>query len=338
MNISRRDMPIRVLSAAIAMNARRARSVVRSPLKTHQLALLVHLDEERRLARAAEVVGLTQPAASKLLRQIETTLDVKIFERHARGLVPTCYGEILIRHARLALSELRLAHEEIAALRAGRSGKAAVGTITDPGTTLVPLAIARVKERHPDTLVQVDIDSSRELVRRLLQGHLDVVVARLLDAETADELTYEPLATDEPHAVIASAKHPLVGRRDVDLEDLIEQPWVLPPPGSLVRDKLTAMFLQEGLPQPSNIVEASSLPVVATLLMHSQMVVALPESAVRSYCDAGMLAVLVRNLPLGVGGFGLITRRSSKLAPAAQLMLEALRDLGALMYPGQEPS
>ncbi len=338
MNISRRDMPIRAFPAAMAMSARRARPLVRSPLKTHQLALLVHLDEERRLARAAEVVGLTQPAASKLLRQIETTLDVRIFERHARGLVPTCYGEILIRHARLALSELRLAHEEIAALRAGRSGKAAVGTITDPGITLVPQAIARVKERHPDTLVQVDIDSSRELVSRLLAGHLDMVVARLLDAETADELTYEPLAADEPHAVIASASHPLVGRPDVELEDLIEQPWVLPPPGSLVRDKLTAMFLQEGLPQPSNIVEASSLPVIATLLMHSHMVVALPETAVRSYCEVGMLAVLVRNLPLGVGGFGLITRRSSKLAPAAQLMLEALRDLAAVMYPGQEPS
>jgi DNA-binding transcriptional LysR family regulator len=337
-NISRRDMPIRAFTAAMAMSARRARPVVRSPLKTHQLALLVHLDEERRLARAAEVVGLTQPAASKLLRQIETTLDVKIFERHARGLVPTCYGEILIRHARLALSELRLAHEEIAALRSGRSGKAAVGTITDPGTTLVPLAIARVKERHPDTLIQVDIGSSRELVRRLLEGHLDMAVARLLDAETADELSYEPLAADEPHAVIASAKHPLVGRADVELEDLIEQPWVLPPPGSLVRDRLTAMFLQEGLPQPSNIVEASSLPVIAMLLMQSNMVVAMPETAVRSYCDAGMLAVLVRNLPLGVGGFGLITRRNSKLAPAAQLMLEALRELGALMYPGQEPS
>jgi DNA-binding transcriptional LysR family regulator len=330
-------MPIRAFTGAVAVTARRPRPVVRSPLKTHQLALLVHLDEERRLARAAEVVGLTQPAASKLLRQIETTLDVKIFERHARGLVPTCYGEILIRHARLALSELRLAHEEIAALRAGRSGKAAVGTITDPGTTLVPLAIAKVKERHPDTLVHIEIDSSRELVRRLLQGHLDVVVARMLDAETAEELTYEPLADDEPHAVVASASHPLVGQGAVRLADLIEQPWVLPPPGSLVRDKLAAMFLQEGLPQPSNVVEASSLPLIAMLLTQSRMVVALPETAVQSYCEAGMLTVLVRNLPLGMGGIGLITRRSSKLAPAAQLMLQALRDLGALMYPGQEP-
>jgi len=318
------------------VTARRAKPIVRSHLKTHQLALLVHLDEERRLARAAAALGLTQPAASKLLRQIEMTLDVRLFERHARGLAPTCYGEILIRHARTALSELRLAHEEVAALKAGGAGRAALGTIVDPGTNLVPLAIVKMKRSYPDTLVHIEVETSRELVQRLLQGHLDLVVARLLDADIADELAYEPLAADEPHAVVARAGHPLAGRADLRLEDLIEQPWILPPPGSLVRDKLAAMFLQQGLPQPNNIVEASSLPVVTTLLSQSDMIVALPEAAVRSYCEAGMLTVLVRALPLGIGGFGLITRRNYKLSPAAQLILSALRELAAGLYPGRE--
>lgn len=336
MNVSRSDMSIRGSFRALAVTPRRIKPVMRSPLKTNQLALLVHLDEERGLARAAEVVGLTQPAASKLLRQIETTLDVKLFERHARGLVPTCYGEILIRHARMALSELRLAHEEVAALKAGGSGRAAVGTIVDPGTNLVPLAIARAKRRYPDTLVHVEVEPSRELVQRLVQGHLDIVVARLLDTDNADELVYEPLAADEPHAVVASVRHPLAGRTDLRLEDLIEQPWILPPVGSLVRDKLAAMFLQEGLPQPNNIVEASSLPVVTTLLSQGEMIVALPEAAVRSYCEAGMLTVLMRALPLAVGGFGLITRRNYKLSSAAQLILDALRELAAQMYAAPE--
>ena len=116
-------------------------------------------------------------------------------------------------------------------------------------------------------------------MQRLLQGHLDLVVARLLDTDIADELAYEPLATDEPHAVVARAGHRLAGRADLRLEALIEQPWILPPPGSLVRDKLAAMFLQEGLPQPNNIVETSSLPVVTTLLSQSDMIVALPKQA-----------------------------------------------------------
>src|SRR5579884_3453436 len=96
-----------------AATARRVKSVSRSHLKTRQLALLVYLDEEGTLARAAAAAGLTQPAASKLLRQVENALDVKLFERNARGMAPTCYGEILVRHARMALSGLGLAREEI---------------------------------------------------------------------------------------------------------------------------------------------------------------------------------------------------------------------------------
>jgi len=65
--------------------ARRIKPIIRSSLKTGQLILLVRLDEERSLVRAAATAGLTQPAASKLLRQIESALDVKLFDRHARA-------------------------------------------------------------------------------------------------------------------------------------------------------------------------------------------------------------------------------------------------------------
>lgn len=334
MNIARRDLPIR--ARAVRTAASTVRPLARPHLKTHQLAFLVHLDEERRLARAAAAAGLTQPAASKLLRQIEETLDVKLFERHARGVAPTRYGEILVRHARSALSEIGLAREELAALKAGLTGNTAVGTIVEPGANLVPAAIATLKQRYPGTLVRVEIDASRQLVQRLRQGHLDVVVARLLDAESAEDFAYEPLASDEPHAVIASARHPLAGHADLRLEDLIEQPWIVPPPGSLVREKLAAMFLHQGLPQPHDIVETSSLPMITALLEQGRMIVALPEVSVGSYCKAGILEVLMTDLPVGIGGFGLITRRDRELAPAAHLMLSTLREVAARLYVGCE--
>lgn len=327
-------MPIRAREQALCAATSAVRPFARPHLKTHQLAFLVHLDEERRLARAAAAAGLTQPAASKLLRQIEEALDVKLFERHARGVAPTRYGEILVRHARSALSEIGLAREELAALKAGRTGKTALGTIVEPGANLVPAAIATVKQRYPGTLVRVEMDASRQLVHRLLQGHLDIVVARLLDAEAAEELAYEPLAVDEPHAVIASVRHPLAGRAHLRLEDLIGQPWIVPPPGSLVREKLAAMFLQQGLPQPGDLVETASLPMITALLEQGRMIVALPAVSVASYCNAGILKVLMTDLPVGIGGFGLITRRDRELAPAARLMLSALREVADRLYVG----
>jgi DNA-binding transcriptional LysR family regulator len=314
--------------------ARRIKPTVRSYLKTRQLILLVRIDEERSLVRAAATVGLTQPAASKLLRQIESAFDVKLFDRHARGMTPTCYGEILVRHARMALSELGLARDEIVALKSGLSGKAAIGTVLNPGTNLVPTAVVRMKQHYPGILASIEIGPSRELVRKLLQGDLDMVVGRVLDCTRADELVYEPLATDEPHAVIASAEHPLAGRKELQLEQLIEQPWILPPPGSLVRDKLTDMFVQHGLSRPTNIIETDCLPVITGLLQQSNRLVALlPEEAVQSCFKAGILTVLVRNLPLGVGAFGLITRRHHKLSPGAQIMLSTLREEAEKLWP-----
>jgi DNA-binding transcriptional LysR family regulator len=316
--------------------ARRVKSVSRSHLKTRQLALLVYLEEEGTLARAAAAAGLTQPAASKLLRQVENILDVRLFERNSRGMAPTRYGEILVRHARMALSGLGHAREEITALKSGLAGKATIGAVLSPGTHIVPMAIARVKQRYPGLLIGMEIDPSRQLVQRLLQGHLDMVVGRVLETTCADELLYEPLAADEPHAVIAGAQHPLAGRAGLDLEDLIDQPWILPPEGNLVRDRLFSMFIERGLAMPTNIVESLSLPAITSLLQQSNYLVALPEQAVQHSCKAGSLTVLLRNLPVGLGGFGLITRRHHKPSPGAQCLLNTLRELAQQMYPAED--
>ncbi|MDB6010576.1 MAG: transcriptional regulator, LysR family [Gammaproteobacteria bacterium] len=325
--------PVRSTATLSVLAARRIKPVNQFHLKTRQLTLLVRLDEERNLARAAAAAGLTQPAASKLLRQIESDFDVKLFDRHARGMAPTCYGEILARHARRALSEFGFARDEIVALKSGLSGRAAIGTVLSPGATLVPMAVVRMKERYPDVLTCVEIGSSRTLVQKLVRGELDMVVGRLLDSTPADELIYEPLAPDEPHAVIASAEHPLARRQDLQLEQLLEQPWILPPAGSLVRDRLATMLTQHGLSLPSNIVESQCLPVITALLQHGNMLAVLPEEAVQSCCEAGHLRVLIRNLPLGVGAFGLITRRHHKLSPAAQLLVSAVREQAGHLYP-----
>jgi DNA-binding transcriptional LysR family regulator len=306
-------------------------------LKTRQLALLVHLDEERCVVRAAEAAGMTQPAASKLLRDIEAGMDVKLFDRHARGVAPTWYGEILVRHARLALSEIRLAHEEIAALKAGQSGKAAIGTVMNPGTNLVPMAVSRVKQQHPAILISVDIDFSKPLVEKLLQGQLDMLVARVLDSHGAEALSFEPLA-DERHAVMARRHHPLAGKPDLRLEDLVAQPWILPAPGSLVRDELVSVFLQRGLPLPNNVVQTSSLPVITSLLRTTDMIAPLPQECVQHYCESGELTVLVEDLGLEIGPFGIIVRRGHKLSPGAQIMLTALRETATYLYSDELPA
>jgi DNA-binding transcriptional LysR family regulator len=313
------------------MASSKSDSFIRSRLKARQLALLVHLDDQRSVLRAAEAVGMTQPAASKLLREFEEALEVQLFERHARGVAPTWFGEILVRHARSILSEISLAQEEIGALRRGLSGQASLGTVLTPGTSLVPAAIKLVKERRPGLRISIEMDSSQPLIKKLQQGDLDIVIGRILEPQGADELRFEPLA-DEQHSVIAGAAHPLAGKRGLMLQDLVEQSWIWPESGSVVRDRLDGRFLQLGLPLPSNVVEATSVPVITNLLCTTNMVAAIPDAVVQPYCEAGLLSVLIKDLGLEIGSFGIVTRRHHKLSPGAQVLLAALRETAAKLY------
>jgi DNA-binding transcriptional LysR family regulator len=308
-------------------------SLFRSRLKTRQIALLVHLDEERSVLRAAEAAGMTQPAASKLLREFEEALQVKLFERHARGVAPTWFGEILVRHARSILSEISLAQEEIAALRGGLAGQASVGTVLTPGTSLVPMAIELVKQRRSGLLVNVELDYSKPLVKKLLQGDLDMLVARILDSQGAEELQFEPLA-EEHHGVLAGAQHPLAGKQGLTLQDLAGQGWILPEQGSVLRDRLVGAFVQHGLQWPNNVVETTSLPVIISLLRTTNMVAVLPEAAVQPLCQSGMLSTLIKNVGVEIGPFGIITRRHHRLSPGAQILLAALRETASKLYSG----
>jgi len=308
------------------------RSFLRRRLNIRHIALMTQLDDARSVVGAAEAAGMSQPAASTLLKGFEAALEVPLFERHSRGIAPTPYGEILVRHARSILAEIDQVHEEIASLKSGLSGQASVGAVVTPGINLVPVAVGLLKRKHPGLLVSIDIDDSRPLVQRLLGGQIDMVVARLLDSRGAGELQFEPLA-EEFHAIIASGKHPLAGRKGIQLQDLLRQQWILPPPGSLLRDHLTTFFLRRGIPMPTNLVQTQSLPTVIGLLQSSDAVVPLPRDAVQALCDSGALSVLIDGLAVGMSPFGIITHRRHKLSPGAQALLDAIRTTARTLYP-----
>jgi DNA-binding transcriptional LysR family regulator len=307
------------------------RSFLRRRLNIRHIALMAQLDESRSVVRAAEAAGMSQPAASTLLKGFEEALDVPLFERHARGISPTPYGEILVRHARAILGEIDQVQAEIASLKSGLSGQATVGTVATPGTNLVPLAVGLLKQKHPGLMVSIEVDHSRPLIERLLGGHIDLAVARLFDSRGAGELQFEPLG-EEFHAVIGGGGHPLAGAKGLRLKDLLGQTWVLPPPGSVLRDHLTTVFLQQGLPMPANVVQTQSMPAILGLLHTSEAVVPLPRETVLPLCDSGFLSVLIDDIGVNMSPFGIVTRRKHPLSPGAQALHDAIRATARRLY------
>lgn len=305
---------------------------VRSHLKTRHLVLLVELGRHGSIMHAAQAANLTQPAASKLLGELEHALGVQLFERLPRGVVPTWYGQILIRRAGAALAEMDAAHQEVMELLSGLRGRVDVGSVLTPSAGLVPAAVNLLKLRQPRVLVSITVDTSKLLVQRLRAGELDLVVGRILDSDAATELRFEPI-TDEPHSLIVRAGHPLAERTDLTLAEIGQQGWILPPTGSILRDRLTAMFLSQGLEPPAETVETLALPVIANLLIGSDMIVALPQELVAPYLQTGILVLLPIELGLRMDMYGIITRRQHQLSPGADAMLATLREVTESRYP-----
>jgi DNA-binding transcriptional LysR family regulator len=301
---------------------------VRSHLKMRHLILLVELGRHASIANAAAAARLTQPSASRLISDLEHVLGIQLFERMARGVVPTWAGKMLIRRAGVALAEMDAAHFEISTLLSGIGGRVAIGSVLTPATNILMQAIKLFKSRCLRASLVVDFSTSKSMVERLLAGQLDVVLGRILDSSTVPLLNFEPI-TDEVHHLIVRAGHPLVGRDDLQLAELVEQSWIVPPAGSILRDRLTALFLSEGLDPPMETVETLAVPLVVSLLANTDMLVALPRELVQGQIAAGELVALPFDLKLRMDVYGIITRQGHVLSPGAEIMVEALRQAAA---------
>lgn len=304
---------------------------IRARLKTRQLLLLVALAEEGNIHRAAEVLNMTQPAASKLLKDLEDVLEVSLFDRLPRGMRPTWYGEAMIRHARVALASLNQAHDEVQALKAGRFGQVSVGAVTTPGLMLLPQAVSQVKQAHPTLRVSLLIETSDVLMERMAQGKIDMLVARLFAQHDKTALRYEALA-EEPAVAVVRPGHPLLAVEGLSLRDLSGRSWIVPPEGSVLRHRFDLMFREEGLDAPTDLIETTALLFVTKMIAQGDTIGLLAGDVGRYYAQHGIAAVLPIELPCRMDAFGLITRTDRPLSPAAKVMLAALKNAAADVY------
>ena len=304
---------------------------IRARLKTRQLMLIVALAEEGNIHRAAQVLDMTQPAASKLLKDLEDVLEVPLFERLPRGMRPTWFGETMIRHARVALASLHQAHDELTALKAGRFGQVGIGAITSPGLALLPPAVALVKREQPGLRISLEIETSPVLLARLEQGKIDIVVARLSAEHDKAKLRYVPLS-EEPVCAVVRPGHPLLGAGDLKLADVVAAPWIVPPAGSVLRHRFELMFQEAGLAPPDNLIETAALLFITRMLQQSDMMCVIAADVARYYASHGIVSVLPLEMPCHMDAFGLITRRDRLLSPAAKVMMAALQSAALGTY------
>lgn len=290
-------------------------------LKLRQLKLLITVGEQRNILRAATLLNVAQPAATKMIRDLEATLGMQLFERSSRGVTPTLYGEVIIRHAKLILAQVRHASEELLSLREGTTGKIAVGTLLAASPSLLPRSIVALKRERPGITVSVVEGTNDKLMPMLRVGDLDLVVGRLPEYREREGLVQEVLY-DEPVSIVVRRGHPLTELATVRLADLGDQEWIMPPPETSLRRQLEQSFRRAKLELPSRAVESVSILANFTILKETDMVAALPYQVVDSQPELVRLPV---DFDIGYGAIGVTLRQGTDRSPATNYFLAVLK-------------
>lgn len=304
---------------------------VRARLKARQLMLLIAIDDEGSTQRAADVLNMSQPAASKLLKDLEDTMGVSLFDRLPRGMQPTWYGETMIRHARIALSSLSEAGAEIEALKAGYYGSVSVGAITGPAMNLLPAAMVQIARDHPLLRVSLMVESSDVLLEMLSQNKLDIIVARLFARHDKRNLHYQALAEEQVSAIVRP-HHPILEVEQPSLAELALSGWIVPPAGSVLRHRFELMFQSAGLEPPKRIIESSALAFLPRMLEESDYIAVVPTDVARYYAKHNIVSIVPAELSCRMDYFGIITRSDWLLSPGAKIMLQALKASAVPVY------
>ncbi|NML42115.1 LysR family transcriptional regulator [Ramlibacter sp. G-1-2-2] len=296
--------------------------------RLRHLHLLVALADAGSVQRAAAVVGMSQPAATQALVDLEELFDAALFERHARGVRLTSFGEAVVPVARNVLQALRSSTEAVAALRAGAQALLRLGCIPAAASSLLCRALPRLVAAQPGLRVELSEHNTDHLIPELAAGRLDAVLCRKQRSLPPD-WRFELLLRDEP-VVIAAPEHPLARQPKVPLAALAMQAWILPPRGMGVRDYHEELWAAHANPPPVYPLVTTALPVVLEAMRTTGAVTLLPRSMVGQLVEWGVVAVLDVALPVlpqaGLEGIGLLTTGEAD-PPALTALRAQLRAL-----------
>jgi LysR family transcriptional regulator of gallate degradation len=310
------------------------RTLARAPIfalamSRQRLLVFVELVEQHHMGAVADTIGVSQPAASQALREIESGLGLKLFTRTAGGLQPTALGALLGMHLRRALAEVRAGELEIASLQGALAGRVVLGTLSLGRTRLLPAAIIRLRKQYPHLTVTTVEGSFEHLAMRLRAGDLDLMLGALRDPEHTVGFARQIVTHDELSLVVR-AGHPLARRRSITTADLVGLDWVLPPRGTPTRELLEKALALRRLDKARVGVETADLAITRGVLLGSDMITAVSSHLYHHEIATKTLAVLPFALPETRRPIGVLQRAASAPSLAARLLIDELHAIGQL--------
>ena len=295
-------------------------------LRLRHLRLLDLVRRRGSLGAAARALGVSQPAATLLLRELESAFGAALVERDRHGARVTASGLRALERLTVTLSSFEHAVE--AARMPSLEPALRVGAVQMAGMRALPRALAALERAGHAGRIELREGRARDLLGALREGALDCVIGwmdeSLADAAPVEQLRIEPLWYSRM-LVVAAAKHPLAKARSVDVAELSRWRWVVPPPGSRTHAAFLQLFLHNGVAVPPVAVECAALHSMLHIVAATRFLAVAPDTVVGHYARQHLVTALRgRALDLGRNQVSLVTRRDSDALQAVTRFREAL--------------
>jgi len=294
------------------------------------------LVKHRNFARAARALGISQPALSQNIRALEKQLDLKLFDRNVREVKPTVFGKRIQELGKSILTDTRHLERELALLKGLEIGGFTVGTGPLPAEIFLGNAFARLYTEHPKLKIRVLLERPRPLLKMLLGGDIDIMIADIRTIE--DQGVLDIVELPEFSARYACCPtHPLTGKKGVKLKDIFDFPIAIP---WLPEAVIKALAELAGLPVKSTsklsngIIECQYFKVLIETIKASDAIGLGLEPIFQDAVNNGDLVYLPIFTPQITSQFGIVSMKGYSLPPAVeafqQYVIKAARESNLL--------
>ncbi|MDE1004225.1 MAG: LysR family transcriptional regulator [Paraburkholderia fungorum] len=293
-------------------------------METRDLDYLLAVEEHGGIGKAAEALGMSQPALTKAIQRVEAQTGLALFQRTPNGVAPTQAGSLFLVRARRIALEYEDSLKEMHAIRSGEQGVLSIGYSPTVPAALVLGACRQLLKERPAARLRLRRRLARDLVDLLVAGELDLIVAPEPKPD-AEGLSFVELFRDSL-SVLADDSHPLHLKRNLRLADLAEQEWLLPGPTIPLRQQVDAAFARLGLDLPKLRVETD---FGSTSLLHLLRGTAMLCVAGTESFDAleGLRALNLDTSELDLRRqVGVVFRKEAYLSPLAQRAMALLQE------------
>lgn len=311
----------------MALNAQTLLTRLTTRARLRHMQALVMLDDLRSMTRAAQAMGMTQPAMTQLVAEMEQLLETTLFLRHSRGVDPTPVAEDLLPVARRILMAMEEGAEAIASRIRRDSGPVRVAATVAGVGMLLDRALPPLVEAHPGVQIQVESVVGQTLAAAFNADDFDLVLCRRRGAVPEGWVFVE--CGEDISVVVAGKRHPLAGRAVVTADDLAGCRWLQNHVASLARHAFDDLRELHGWQNIQEVHVISRIPeLVLSMLRDGRLVALLPRSVAMPKIEDGVLVELPFSISGSLDPVGFYWKPDSA-TPSIRLIaqgLSALRD------------